>query len=269
MILPVNDIRYSVILHQDDPTLPYLLMLHGFMGSSRVFDHLIPQLKDFCNPVTPDLPGHGETESPESIERYSTSCLVKDLNDIISKLRKGPLYLHGYSMGGRLALQYATLHAENLAGLILESANPGIQEADERAERMQKDEKRASAIESDFKKFLEEWERLPLFANGIDLPDEGLETYRKVQHGQDPGAMASCLRQFGTGVMPPAWDRLDGLTLPVLLLAGELDDKYCTICRDMNKLIPDSGFQVIGNAGHRVHLENPDVFVDRIRNFVT
>src|ERR1019366_8418989 len=38
------------------------------------------------------------------------------------------------------------------------------------------------------------------------------------------GGLAASLRLAGTGTMEPLWDRLAGLTMPVLVVAGELDE---------------------------------------------
>jgi len=268
MILSVDDIRYSVTVHRDQPDLPHLLMLHGFMGSSRVFEHLLPRLDSFCNPVTVDLLGHGMSDTPDNAMRFSARYQVRDLDTLIRKLDKLPLFLYGYSMGGRLALQYVVRHSERLAGLILESATAGLEDPGERAERRQADEQRALEIENDFAAFRKEWAKLPLFDNGIAVPEELSNIYRTVREGQEPRAMAASLRTFGTGTMPQMWDRLKELDLPVLLLAGAADSKYCSICSDMNKLIPGSRFESVENAGHRVHLENPEKLVERVKIFI-
>ncbi|MDX1617511.1 MAG: 2-succinyl-6-hydroxy-2,4-cyclohexadiene-1-carboxylate synthase [Balneolaceae bacterium] len=268
MKLLVDHIRYDVTVYGENPSLPYLLMLHGFMGSSELFEHLLPELQSCCNPVTLDLLGHGETDRSAQAGRYATGSQVSDLEKIIKRLDRKPIYLYGYSMGGRLALQFALEHSGTLAGLILESANPGLRSPKARADRRESDNRMAAAIEADFPGFLEEWERLPLFNNEIGLPEIRARRLREVQQRQNPKAMADSLRHFGTGRMPPAWDRLEQLTLPVLLLAGSADADYCTICRNMHKLISRSRVRIIEKAGHRVHQENPAELVEHIGAFV-
>lgn len=81
--------------------------------------------------------------------------------------------------------------------------------------------------------------------------------------------MAASLKGFGTGTMASVKNELKGLQIPVLLLAGERDDKYVKILSEMDLLMPNSIFHMIEQAGHRVHLENPAAFVERIRKFIT
>ncbi|MFH5831103.1 2-succinyl-6-hydroxy-2,4-cyclohexadiene-1-carboxylate synthase [Halalkalibaculum sp. DA3122] len=264
----INRISYHLVKHQQDPSLPCLLLLHGFMGSGRVFDHLIKPLSRFVNPVTLDLLGHGRTPGADSAERYHVDYQLEDLHSIVSCLNKEKIFIHGYSMGGRLALRYALQHPETVAGLILESTNYGITDPSERDRRLKLDEQRAAAIESDFSHFLSDWQQLPLFRHQADIPEEMVSSYKAIQQRQDPVNMARSLRGFGTARMPPVKHSLFQLCMPVLLLAGENDKKYRNILNEMDQDIPKSKFHIIRKAGHRIHLEHPRAFIDQVKAFV-
>ena len=69
--------------------------------------------------------------------------------------------------------------------------------------------------------------------------------------------MARALRGLGTGALPPLWDRLGELTMPVALIVGERDQKFQAIASQMATAIPDAHVDVVGGAGHAVHLEAP------------
>jgi 2-succinyl-6-hydroxy-2,4-cyclohexadiene-1-carboxylate synthase len=45
--------------------------------------------------------------------------------------------------------------------------------------------------------------------------------------------------------------------MPVLVVAGERDEKFTEIGRRMADLIADASFTLIEGAGHAVHLERP------------
>jgi pimeloyl-ACP methyl ester carboxylesterase len=59
--------------------------------------------------------------------------------------------------------------------------------------------------------------------------------------------------------MPPVWDRLAELAIPVTLVAGERDAKFRAIAEQMARAIPDCGTEVVPGAGHAAQLERPDV----------
>lgn len=266
-LIEVNNVNYACKIHQRDTDLPWLLMLHGFMGDHRVFDHLIDELCKSCNPVTLDLLGHGKSSKPEDPARYNEDEQVSDIFKLIEELDLSPLYLFGYSMGGRLALKTALDAPNVLKGLILESTNSGINDETTRNKRRQLDEKRALNIEKDFRGFLNEWEKLELFQSPLPIQEELVQKYHNIQLHQNPEAIAASMHGFGTGSMSPAWNDIKHLDLPVLLIAGSEDKKYQRIKRRLVSQFPNAKFSSI-TAGHRTHLDNPSAFLSELKNYL-
>lgn len=267
MNIRVRGISYHFTVHQEDENLPSLVLLHGFMGSEENFDHLLPSLKVFCNPITIDLLGHGKTEGAELHYRFSTKEQVADLTKLISEQLKIPLFLYGYSMGGRLALQLALHRPDLYKGLILESSTFGIEGETERQARQALDAKRSDDIMGNFEGFLENWKQLPLF-NSSTADESLLQKVDKIQRHQNPFWLANSLQGFGTGTMPCVRDRLNELTIPVQLAAGEKDTKFVHINRLMEKEMPEGKLHTVKNAGHRVHLDEPGKLVSVIDEFL-
>lgn len=131
----VNSTNYAVYIHQQDEQLPYLLMLHGFMGDRRVFDHLVDELCEICNPITVDLLGHGQSSKPTDPQRYHEDKQIKDIVNLTQKLNISPLFLYGYSMGGRLALKTAVQYPGLFQGFIFEGTTNGIPEKEKRKKK--------------------------------------------------------------------------------------------------------------------------------------
>jgi 2-succinyl-6-hydroxy-2,4-cyclohexadiene-1-carboxylate synthase len=73
---------------------------------------------------------------------------------------------------------------------------------------------------------------------------------------------------MGTGRQPSLWSQLDTIYLPVLLLAGELDEKYVALARQMEAALPQAQLQVFSDAGHNIHLEKPENFTDHVLAFL-
>ena len=65
------------------------------------------------------------------------------------------------------------------------------------------------------------------------------------------------------------WDRLAGLRIPVLVLAGERDTKFSALGERLAATIgPSARFVAIAGAGHAVHMEQPDRFVAALRSWL-
>ncbi|TVQ09445.1 MAG: alpha/beta fold hydrolase, partial [Balneolaceae bacterium] len=168
----VNGITCHFRFAERDTSLPWLIMLHGFMGSGEQFYPVAEQLSRHFNLCLPDLPGFGKSEVPADSSRYSADNQVNDWLQILDSGHFGSsIILHGYSMGGRLALRIAAQVEKKSAktltgcvkGLILESCTPGIRNEKERLLRKQQEELIARNIIGDFPAFLKEWESQPLF----------------------------------------------------------------------------------------------------------
>ncbi|MEQ8525789.1 2-succinyl-6-hydroxy-2,4-cyclohexadiene-1-carboxylate synthase [Gracilimonas sp.] len=267
MNIRVRGISYHFDIHQENETLPSLVLLHGFMGSGRQFDHLIPELKKFCNPITIDLLGHGQTEGAELHYRFSTKEQVADVTKLISEQLQIPLFLYGYSMGGRLALQLALHRPDLYKGLILESSTFGIEGETERQARQALDARRSDAITGNFKGFLEEWTEMPLFNSGNPAP-ELVAKMAEIQQDQEPFWLANSLQGFGTGTMPCVRDFLGEIPIPVQLLVGEKDSKFLHINRQMEKELREPELAVVKDVGHRVHLDQPEQLMAQLKNFI-
>ncbi len=264
MQIKVRGIDYHFQTHQQNPDLPYLVLLHGFMGSGMSFKHLISSLNKFCNPITIDLLGHGKSMGSEMHYRFSVKEQSADLIKLISEQLPYPLFIHGYSMGGRLTLDIAIKRPDLFQGIILESTTFGIENEQEKQARQALDSRRADSIAGNFELFLKEWKELPIFKNG------GSEkSLSDIQKNQNPLWMSNSLLGFGTGSMPCMKQFLSEIPLPTLLLAGKRDSKFVNIMSSMNRLITDSKFELIENANHRIHMDEPEQMLKSVEKFIS
>ncbi|MBF2603723.1 2-succinyl-6-hydroxy-2,4-cyclohexadiene-1-carboxylate synthase [Listeria welshimeri] len=248
---------------------PVLLMLHGFTGSNKTFQESITHLEEHFSIVAPDLLGHGKTDSPDEIARYSIERIVDDLVTILQELKIMQCFVLGYSMGGRVATAFASAHPEMVHGLILVSSSPGLAQKDLQESRVQADNRLADMLESEgIRSFVDYWEKLALFASQEVLSDELKKRIRLERLAQNPNGLAMSLRGMGTGKQPSYWNHLADFTFPVLLMTGSLDKKFEKIAQEMQQLIPNSTHVTVQNAGHAVYLEQPNIFLSQLTNWL-
>ncbi|NEU76274.1 2-succinyl-6-hydroxy-2,4-cyclohexadiene-1-carboxylate synthase [Hassallia byssoidea VB512170] len=248
-----------------------ILFLHGFMGNCHEFDKTIKLLSDDFYCLTIDLPGHGKTQVFGGDDCYTMANTAQALINLLDKLKIYQCFLVGYSMGGRLAL-YLNLHfPQRFPKVILESASPGLITEVERLERVKSDEQIARKLtrcveESDFRAFLLNWYNQPIFGYIKNHPEfEGMIESRLQNN---PLELAKSLRFMGTGCQPCLWEKLEENTNPLLLLAGEYDEKFIVINKKIAEVCKFAALRVISNSGHNIHFESTLAFVEDIRNFL-
>jgi 2-succinyl-6-hydroxy-2,4-cyclohexadiene-1-carboxylate synthase len=265
-ILAINGIKSNVEVEGEGPPL---VLLHGFTGSGASWNKITQELAPHYTVITIDALGHGKSSIPLDPARYSMPYVASDFVAVLDALNINQTLLLGYSMGGRMALHIATAAPQRLRGLILESASPGLRTNPERVARIQTDEQLAQLLETEgLEKFIQYWEQLPLFESQQRLPVAIKQTQHRQRLQNNPIGLANSLRGAGTGRQAHLWDKLKALTIPTLLIAGQLDTKYFKLAQEMLDLIPTSTLVGWKDCGHTVHLENSHTFAQAVLKFL-
>ena len=169
----------------------------------------------------------------------------------------------GYSMGGRIVLHAALAEPDRWPALVLVGVNAGIEDPDARRAA---DKELAAWIEAHtIEDVVERWEAQPVFAT---QSEELRAAQRPGRLSHDPAELAEDLRRFGQGAMPPVWERLGEMGVPVLLLAGELDEPYVAATRRMATLMRAAVQRTVPACGHAPQLEDPDAVSAALRDFL-
>jgi 2-succinyl-6-hydroxy-2,4-cyclohexadiene-1-carboxylate synthase len=224
------------------------LLLHGFTHTGASWEPVREALGESHRALAPDVRGHGSAGECRPVE-------LDAVLDDLSRLAPESFALAGYSMGGRLALHLALAHPGRVERLVLVGASPGIADPAQREARRAADERLADEIEHlDIEVFAQRWARTPVLAG---VSEDVARRAREDRLRSGPAGLALALRGLGTGALPPVWDRLSELLMPVALVVGERDAKFQAIARQMAGALPSPQVVVVPGAGHAVHLENP------------
>lgn len=134
--ISIDNVSYHVALRGEG--MP-LICLHGFGEAGDTWDKLnLPGFRLYCV----DFLGHGVSDRSHNPVLYQFDTVLRHLYTLIHTLvGEEPYGIMGYSMGGRMALQYAAMYElSRLMFLVLESASAGIEDINERQERAAADE---------------------------------------------------------------------------------------------------------------------------------
>lgn len=246
-----------------------IVMLHGFTGSTKTWEQIASMLPQY-RIIAIDCIGHGQTKSPKDVTLYKMNHQLAVLEEVFKALQLTSFTLIGYSMGGRIALSYAVKYPGRVQALILESASPGLRTEQERNVRKEADDALANKIEANgVTSFVDAWENIPLFASQKRLPQHVQQAIREERLQQNEQGLANSLRGMGTGMMPPIWDKLHTLSVPVTLITGAFDTKFVDIAREMTTFIQNVRHLTVNDVGHIIHVENPSEFATIVKETIS
>jgi len=246
-----------------------VFMLHGFTGSLEDWRVIYPNINEGFNYIGIDIIGHGKSDSSNEVKDHTTQSLVGHLDTILNHLSISKAILLGYSMGGRIALNFAVSHSQKIKGLILESTSVGINNEKDRTKRIKSDEELASYIENEgLEKFAVRWMDQDIFNTQRRFSDEKLQKIRSRIAQNSKTGLANTLRGFSIGKMHYLTENLNVIKCPILFISGELDTKYCNLNSELVNKFANAKHTIIKNAGHNTHLEEPAKFVSAVNQFL-
>jgi 3-oxoadipate enol-lactonase len=236
---------------------PVIAFLHpvGLCGS--FWDSVVAELESDFRLIAIDLPGHGESDVPRF--PFSLDDAAQDVTELLTVLGRPPCILVGCSMGGMIA-QGVALHAPSLLrGLVL--SNTSHQRTD--AARKMLELRAASAL------------------NGMPtVHDETIERWFSPEfRTRKPEVVTSASRwllQADPVVHAWSWQaiaslsydqRLAGVTVPAMVLAGAQDRSVSSAATEALKAILPYSCQYVFDAGHLPPLEVPKEYAQILRDF--
>ncbi|RJG08284.1 alpha/beta fold hydrolase [Massilia cavernae] len=261
---------------------PPLLLLHGWRDHCRNWDWIAQRLRDDWHIIAPDLRGHGDS-AWTSDGQYSMPAYVYDLSQLIHQLKLAPARIVAHSLGGHIALRYSGLYPENVSRLaVIEGLGPlpgtpvdGKPERvvermtgwlDEQRTLAARQPKRYATIDEAFQRMHAENRHLSpaqarhLTSHGVNQNEDGTYSWKF-----DNYVRALPPNDIPAAEMAHLWSRI---ACPTLLVYGKdswaanpLDDGHIGHFRDAR-------VETFERAGHWVHHDRTDDFVETIRQFL-
>lgn len=105
-----------------DPRNPPIVFLHGIRLGGKIWEEHALALADEFHVVTPDLPGHGALADLP----FEANVIEAFLAHIADTVTMRPPVVIGYSLGGYIAMRYATQLPDRTSGLLLTGCSTDI-----------------------------------------------------------------------------------------------------------------------------------------------
>ena len=241
-----------------------LLLLHGYLGSTRSFRGLIAAVPSQVGVVMPDLPGFGEFLEPvgdHSMEFYVD--FVQAFSEAVGLER---FYLAGVSIGANMAVHYTAAHPQQVQGLILISPF-GLHDQAGRMSRIQRwDFLLPVAAALITRAGVERRLRRQVWSRETITPELVDTFWRPFATSEGRRAVVDVTRRILGGCSMN--ELLPGIDPPVLILVGSRDplispEEY----REFRRLRPGARMVTLEECGHLVYLDAPDTVSQEILRF--
>ena len=282
--LQVRGLRYHV-RHWGNPDAPKLFMMHGWMDVSASFQFVVDALQGEWHVIAPDWRGFGLTQRTHA-DSYWFPDYLADLDAILEHYAGDEaIDLLGHSMGGNVVTLYAGVRPQrirrliNLEGLGLPSAKP--EQAPGRFAQWM-DEVRNRPLIRGYASLEEVASRLQ--KNNARLSDERAAFLAPHWAAQDADGLWQILGDPAHKQVSPILYRVDEMTAcwsriaaPVLWVEAKESDIWRffgqnTLMREEIDrrigFIPKVQVEMIGDAGHMLHHDQPEQLAALIEGFL-
>lgn len=258
----------GLILHYrawGDVATPPLILLHGGSAHAHWWDHIAPVLAHDFYVLALDLRGHGDSSWVHGEPAYQVEDYVADLAAFVSLLALPSFVLIGHSLGGFVAMSYASAHSQRVRALVVVDIGPRI--GGSRFMRLLR--QIPSSIYAD---------EADLYARFRLLPEQTYATTDLFRHiawngvrRQEDGTLTLKFDRATLGRGPrDLWAQLPHLHCPTLVLRGsESHNLSTTTLAEMVRLCPHARGVEITGAGHHIFLDKPEEFLLAVRSVVS
>lgn len=238
-----------------------VVLLHGFLGSHKIWESTISDLSKSYRVIAIDLPGHGETASYGYV--HSMELMAKCVKAVMDSLRLKKYVLVGHSMGGYTALAFSDLFPDYVKGLCLYHSTAYADSDEKKMDRL----RAAKAVRAN-KNIYTKATIKNLFAtkNLKYLKDEISFATAIAKQTSQRGIIAAL---YGMKDRPSRDIILGLVDYPVMMVIGEHDNvlPYQTLL-EQSETIRNKTVLYLEHDGHFGFLESPRQSNKELRKFL-
>ena len=249
---------------------PPLIILHGLYGSSDNWVTIAKAISRKFTVYLPDLRNHGL--SPHS-DIHNYDVLSTDILEFAEKLGFEKFFLAGHSMGGKTAAYFAVKWPEKPEGLVIADISPFAPPDIRTPEYYQHLSILKTIIRTDISAAGSRGKVEILLRDNItSLRTRGM-IMKNLQRMPDnsftwkinAAALLKNLENIMSGLPRPEMNYPVVTGFPVLFLKGERSGYLPeSEWSDILKVFPGAELQIIRNAGHWIHSDNPEAVRDSL-----
>jgi esterase len=246
-----------------NPALPKIVFLHGLLGSSRNWRSVCNSLSEERHTFALDLRNHGKSFHSEDM---SIRDMANDLLRWLDEMSLQSVVLCGHSLGGKVAMRFASDHPERMDKLVVVDIAPRDYPPEHHVPTLE------AMLALDLAKLSSRKEADEVLSKAI--PNWAFRQFLLTNLGQENSQLAwkpnlrSLRNSIGELSANPlaGSDRYDGPTL--FVRGGKSGYVRSEHFPSIKKHFPESQITVLAEAGHDAHVEDREGFVRAMRSFL-
>ncbi len=239
-----------------------LVLIHGFTDNLNMWFDQVPEFSKNYQILAYDVRGFGQTEKTPG--PFSMNMFAEDLHELLKNLGIAPACLLGYSMGGRIALEFCLKYPREAAGLVMANSVVGAPTTPEREERTKM---MIEMIQGGNNDLISEIMTVNSFSPGFKEKDPVIfNRYKAIKLQNDPSGYLPVMMAMGAAAQVPV--DLNLIRCPVLILAGTSDIFMPpNVAEGMHKKMKGSVLKTFP-TGHIAAIEAPQAFNEAVLDFL-
>jgi pimeloyl-ACP methyl ester carboxylesterase len=254
--------RNKKLRYSDKGSGPVLVLVHGYLESSEVWDSFGTGLAGEFRVICPDLPGHGESGTHGEV--HTMEFLAESLLHLLDELQIEKAFIAGHSLGGYVTLAFLELYPERLSGYCLFHSHPHAYSL----EAAEKRKAEIGIVERGDRKLI-----IPENIRNMYAPCNLESMSAAVRHSEDiaeltpAGGIAAVLR--GMLLRPSRVWLIEEGRVPFLWILGEKDNYIAHTTVTQGISFPrDSQVIYLKNSGHMGFVEEEEEALKIFRGFL-
>jgi len=235
-----------------------LVLVHGYLGSSEMWNLQKEYLSKSFRVIAPALPGFGESYKVKSVD--SISQMAKIIFQCLDKKKVNKFNLMGHSMGGMIVQEMVKISSDRINKLIC-FATGSIGDIPGRFESLEKsiETLKIEGIKETVKRIPPKW-----FVKG-NLAENYFLCENAVKETSEETAQNALYAMKNWN----GYENLSNIKNQTLIIWGNQDASYNFDQVDtLNKNIPNSKLEIFKGCCHNAHLEQPQKFNETVKNFL-
>jgi len=239
-----------------------IVLLHGYLESSEVWNGFAAKLGSEFRIIAVDLPGHGLSDIYGEV--HSMEFMADAIKELILHLGIRKVFMTGHSLGGYVTLAFLGLYSGYLSGYCLFHSQP----FPDSPEALEKRKREIDIVKMGKKNLMYPDNVIRMFATSNLEKFSGVLQKSKDIASRIPGEGIIAVLN-GMMIRPSRLSYMEEGKVPCLWILGEMDNYIpCETIQAKVKLPSNAKVVVLNNSGHLGFVEEEELSVRIVSEFV-